>query len=158
MTVRPGVRLALDWGSARIGVAACDAAGTLAYPVETITQASDLTGVQRRLHALVSEYEPVEFVVGLPLHLKGTEGQTSQGVRQRAAWLAESFGVPVRLVDERLTTVMASRGLRESGRDARKQRAVIDQAAAVAILEHALDVERTAGRPPGEAITGRIDR
>lgn len=158
MSLRPGVRLALDWGQARIGVAACDRHGTLAYPVGTIAQASDLGLVRRRLTELVAEYEPFEFVLGLPLHLKGTEGQTAVLVRERAAWLAATYGVPVRLVDERLTTVTASRGLREAGRDARRQRAVIDQAAAVAILEHALDVERNTGRPPGTEVTGRTDR
>lgn len=158
MTLRPGVRLALDWGLARIGVAACDRMGTLAYPVETIRQASDLGHVRRRLAELVAEYEPYELVLGLPLHLKGTEGQTALLVRERGAWLAATYGVPVRLVDERLSTVTASRSLREAGRDARSQRGVIDQAAAVAILEHALDVERNTGRPPGEEITGRTDR
>lgn len=158
MTFRPGVRLALDWGQARIGVAACDRAGVLAYPVETIAGASDLPQVGRRLSALVAEYEPLEFVLGLPLHLKGTEGRTALLVRERAAWLAGTHGVPVRLVDERLTTVTASRSLREAGRDARKQRSVIDQAAAVAILEHALDAERSTGRPPGDVITGRTDQ
>lgn len=158
MTLRPGVRLALDWGLARIGVAACDRMGTLAYPVETIRQASDLGHVRRRLAELVAEYEPYELVLGLPLHLKGTEGQTAVLVRERGAWLAATYGVPVRLVDERLSTVTASRSLREAGRDARSQRGVIDQAAAVAILEHALDVERNTGRPPGEEITGRTDR
>lgn len=155
MSLRPGVRLALDWGLARIGVAACDRMGTLAYPVETISQASDLGHVRRRLDALVAEYEPFEFVMGLPRHLKGGEGQTAALVRDRAAWLATTYGVPVRLIDERLTTVAASRGLREAGRDARRQRSVIDQAAAVAILDQALDVERNTGRPPGDEITGR---
>lgn len=158
MTLRPGVRLALDWGLARIGVAACDRDGTLAFPVETIAQASDLGHVRRRLTELLAEYEPFEVVVGLPMHLKGTESQTATLVRERAAWLARAFGLPVRLVDERLTTVAATRGLREAGRDARRQRAVIDQAAAVAILDHALDVERNTGRPPGDEITGRTQR
>lgn len=158
MSLRPGVRLALDWGLARIGVAACDREGLLAYPVETVANAADLGWVGRRLRELADEYEPLEVVVGLPRHLRGGEGQTAVLVRQRAAWLVDTLGVPVRLVDERLTTVSASRGLREAGRDARQQRAVIDQASAVAILEHALDLERNTGRAPGEEITGRTDR
>lgn len=149
--LRHGVRLALDWGQARIGVAACDARGTLAYPVETIAPASDLGVVERRLRALVAEYEPIEIVLGLPRHLKGVEGAAASGVRQRAAWVAARLpGVPLRLVDERLTTVLASRQLRDAGRAAKRQRAVIDQAAAVAILEQALDAERATGRPAGE--------
>ncbi len=153
--LRPGVRLALDWGTARIGVAACDRLGTLAYPVETIARASDLDGVGRRLRALAAEYEPVEVVMGLPRHLKGVEGATAGLIRQRAAWVADLLGVDVRLVDERLSTVEASRQLRASGRDAKGQRGVIDQAAAVAILNHALDLEKNTGLAPGERITGR---
>nr|NLI49159.1 Holliday junction resolvase RuvX [Propionibacterium sp.] len=150
---RPGVRLALDWGHARIGVAACDAHGTLAYPVETIAPASDPGVVERRLRALVAEYEPIEFILGLPRHLKGVEGAAAAGVREKAGWLVRRFPeVPVRLVDERLTTVAAERQLRAAGRPARRQRAVIDQAAAVGILEQALDRERATGRPGGEVV------
>lgn len=154
--LRRGVRLALDWGQARIGVAACDRDGTLAYPVETITPASDEALVLRRLKALVAEYEPFEVVVGLPRHLKGVEGASAAAARERAGWLAARFpALGVRLVDERLTTVTASRALRASGRSARTAKAVIDQAAAVAILTHALEVERNTGHPPGEQINGR---
>ena len=153
---RRGVRLGLDWGAARIGVAACDAGGVLAYPVETIAPASDLGVVRRRLTALVGEYEPMEFVVGLPRHLKGVEWASAGGVRGQAAWLASEFpGVGVRLVDERLTTVQASRQLRQAGRPAKGQRAVIDQVAAVAILEGALEAERNTGLPGGEALNER---
>lgn len=152
--LRVGVRLALDWGQARIGVAACDPHGTLAYPVETIAPASDLAGVERRLRALLAEYDPIEIVLGLPRHLKGVEGAAAAGVRERAAWLRERFGLPVLLADERLTTVVASRQLHAAGRSAKRQRALIDQAAAVAILENALELERNTGRPGGELIAG----
>lgn len=157
MTFRVGVRLALDWGDARIGVAACDAHGTLAYPVETIHRASDDAHVLVQLRRIVDEYDPMEFVLGLPRHLKGVEGATAGKVRGRAAWLLRNFpGRGVRLVDERLTTVTAAQQLRAAGRDSRKQRGVIDQAAAVAILNHAIDAERQTGQPAGEAIeTGR---
>lgn len=152
-----GVRLALDWGRARIGVAACDAQGTLAYPVETLN-ARDEGAVAVGLRRLVAEYEPTGFIVGLPRHLRGTEGETAAYVRERARWLARRFpGVEVRLIDERLSTVSASRQLREAGRSARQQRGVIDQAAAVAILNTALDAERTSGRRAGEPIDGRTD-
>lgn len=156
--LRAGVRLALDWGGARIGVAACDRDGVLAYPVETITPASDEAHVLRRLTALVDEYEPFEVVVGLPRHLRGVEGASAAAARGHAEWLAERFPhVGVRLVDERLTTVSAGRALRESGRSARTAKAVIDQAAAVAILTHALEVERNTGSAPGEPVNGRTD-
>jgi len=159
VTARPGVRLALDWGQARIGVAACDALGTLAYPVETIHQASDEARVLAALRRLVAEYEPTGLVLGLPRHLRGAEGAAAAGVREKASWLARHFpGLEVRLVDERLTTVTAARTLREAGRSAKRQRAVIDQAAAVAILNHALELERHSGQAAGELVgTGRTE-
>ncbi|MBK8446242.1 MAG: Holliday junction resolvase RuvX [Micropruina sp.] len=144
---RLGVRLALDWGKARIGVAACDAEGTLAYPVETV-QAS---GAGTRLPVLLAEYEPIEVIIGLPRNLAGDEGPAASFVRAQTRALVEANPqVSWRFTDERLTTVDASRRLRSAGRDTRRQRAVIDQAAAVAILEQALAVERATGRPPGE--------
>lgn len=148
-----GVRLALDWGGARIGVAACDARGTLAYPVETIAGAQDAGHVAAALDRLVAEYEPTGIVLGLPRHLGGAEGENARLVRAQAGRLARRFpSVEVRLVDERLTTNAAQRDLREAGRGTREQRAVIDQVAAVAILNTVLDTERLTGRPAGELI------
>ncbi|OYN99134.1 Holliday junction resolvase RuvX [Enemella evansiae] len=154
--MRTGVRLALDWGDARIGVAACDAAGTLAYPVETVPgnkQSLD------RIAALVAEYEPFEVVVGLPRSLSGGEGPAAAKIRQHALALAGRLsGVQVRLLDERLTTVTAARTLSQRGRKAKQQRAVIDQVAAVTILEQALEAERRTGRPPGELLAETSER
>ncbi len=148
--MRGGVRLALDWGKARIGVAACDRDGILAHPVETIPAGPTALP---RVAALVAEYEPMELVLGLPRNLAGEEGPAAQAIRQVAADLVGTLpGVPIRLVDERMTTVTASRQLSKAGRSARQQRSVIDQAAAVAILESALHQERTTGRPPGEVL------
>ncbi|MBP8919591.1 MAG: Holliday junction resolvase RuvX [Micropruina sp.] len=145
---RRGVRLALDWGKARIGVAACDPDGTLAYPVETVPTAS----ASRRLPQLIAEHEPIEVLIGLPRTLAGTEGPAAVHVRgQVAALVAAHPQLGWRFTDERMTTVTASRRLHSAGRDTRRQRAVIDQAAAVAILEQALAAERSTGRPPGEA-------
>ncbi len=156
MSLRRGVRLALDWGQARIGVASCDPEGVLAYPVETIQAGNGEEHVTARLGALLEEYEPLEVILGLPKHLRGTEGETAAAVRQRGEWLSERWGVQVRLVDERLTTVSAAGALRSAGKSARSQREILDQAAAVAILDHALDIERNTGRPPGQLIdTGR---
>lgn len=149
--VRPGVRLALDWGQARIGVAACDPAGTLAYPVEAVGAGS---GAVPRIVALVAEYEPIEIVVGLPRSLSGGEGPAAATVRSQVAALVRAVDpLPVRLVDERLTTVTAAQRLREGGRSAKRQRGRIDAAAATAILEHALDSERHSSRPPGELLS-----
>ena len=148
-----GVRLGIDWGQARIGVAACDAGGVLAFPVETIAPASDARVVRDRLTAIVEEYEPVVAYLGLPRHLRGAEGESAARARGQARWLATAFpAVEVYLVDERMTTVSATRQLQEAGRSARTQRAVIDQAAAVALLEQALQHERTTGRAPGELL------
>lgn len=146
--MRAGVRLALDWGSARIGVAACDPSGTLAYPVETVPAGP---AALPRIRDLVGEYQPIELVLGLPRNLAGEEALAAQRIREVADELAAALpGLPVRLVDERLSSAAASRQLREAGRDSRRQRRVIDQAAAVAILEGALVHERTTGQPPGE--------
>lgn len=148
--MRIGVRLALDWGRARIGVAASDPEGILAHPVETVPAGP---GAVPRVAALVAEYEPLEVVLGLPRNLAGAEGPAAVAMREVGAQLRIGLpGVPIRLVDERLTTVTAARGLASAGRNTRRQRSVIDQAAAVALLELTLQHERTTGRPPGELL------
>jgi putative Holliday junction resolvase len=148
--VRSGARLGIDVGSVRIGVASCDPAGTLATPVETVRRgAGDLS----RLKALADEYGAVELVVGLPLSMSGASGPAAAAAREFAVRLAGVVDVPVRMVDERLSTVDATRTLRESGHPGRRQRSVIDQAAAVIILQNALDTERSTGTPPGVALS-----
>jgi len=147
---RRGVRLALDWGDARIGVAACDRDGVLAYPLDTVRAGADELA---QLVRIVVEHEPLEVVVGLPRSLSGADGPAARKVRERAVALAALVAVPVRLVDERLTTVTASRRLRESGKRAKEQRSVIDAAAAAAILEHAVALERSRGEAPGELVS-----
>lgn len=150
--MRPGVRLALDWGRARIGVAASDRDGLLAFPVETIAAGP---GAVARVQELVAEYEPLEVLLGLPRNLAGQEGPAAVAMREVAADLVAALPqVTLRLVDERMTTVTASRQLSSAGRDAKKQRRVIDQAAAVALLETALQAERNTGRPVGEEFPG----
>lgn len=148
--MRFGVRLGLDPGDARIGVARSDPSGTLATPVETVRRGQ---GDLRRLQQLVEEHEAVEVVVGLPRSLRGEEGPAARKVRTWAGRLARRLApVPVRLCDERLTTVSAEAMLRERGRLGQDRRAVVDQAAAVLILQHALDSERTSGQAPGEIV------
>lgn len=147
--MRRGVRLAVDIGTVRVGVASCDPDGLLATPVETVSRGS---GDLRRLVSLATEFEAIEVVVGLPRSLSGGEGPAAAKARQFAARLAGMVTVPVRLVDERLSTVAATRGLRESGVRGRRGRAVVDQAAAVVILQGALDAERASGRPPGHIV------
>ena len=147
--MRRGIRLGVDWGATRIGVAACDPAGVLAYPVRTIPAGPDAIA---QLAATVAEYEPIEVILGLPLTLRAEESFAASAVRAVAAEIDAAVGVPVRLVDERLTTRTASVLLRKAGRTARRQRSIIDQAAAVALLEQAMEYERTTGRPAGEVV------
>lgn len=145
------MRLAFDLGAARIGVAACDREGLLAYPVATVPARPDPVPA---LRALVVEYEPVAVVVGLPVDLAGQDGPAARSVRVRAGEIADAITpVPVFFADERMTTATAAGRLRATGHTARTSRGVIDQAAAVAILEGVLDSER-GGRAAFERATG----
>ncbi|HLT62336.1 MAG TPA: Holliday junction resolvase RuvX [Microlunatus sp.] len=156
--MRTGVRVALDWGGARIGVAACDPQGSLAFPIGTVKVTTDLAGTMRAVVELVTEREPIEVIVGLPRSLSGREGPAAAAIRERAVELARAIApTPVRLVDERLSTVSAARRLGESGRSARQQRPVIDAAAAATILEQALAGERATDQPPGEVVSAGTD-
>ena len=147
--MRRGRRLGVDIGSARIGVATCDPDGLIATPVETVPAGP---GAVARLVALADEYDVVEIVVGLPYSLSGREGPAAATVREAVGALMAATPRPVRLVDERLSTVTASQQLRAGGTKAKKQRPVIDQAAAVVILQNALEGERMRGNPPGHLI------
>lgn len=150
--MRRGRRLAVDVGDARIGVASCDPDGLLATPVETVP-GRDVPAARRRLAALVGEYEPLEVVVGLPRSLSGREGPAAAKVRAFAEQLAKDVHpVAVRLVDERMSTVTAAQGMRASGVSSKKGRSRIDQAAAVVILQSALETERASGGPPGQCV------
>lgn len=148
--MRRGVRLGVDVGDVRIGVAACDPSGLIASPVETVPAGP---GSAARLAELAAERGAVEVVVGLPRSMSGGEGPAAVKVRAYAVALSRNLqGLPVRLVDERLSTVTAERALRERGRRGARRRAVVDQVAAVVILQTALDAERTSGSAPGETL------
>ena len=151
--MRPGVRLAVDVGSVRVGVAASDPTGTLASPVTVLRR--DVRGGRDLLELaqLAREREAIEVVVGLPRSLRNTEGAAAAAARGYAIQLARAVApVPVRLLDERLTTVEAARGLRAAGRDSRSARGVVDAAAAVVLLQSALDTERRTEAPAGEIV------
>ncbi|PRY61447.1 putative Holliday junction resolvase [Knoellia remsis] len=171
--MRPGIRLGVDVGAVRVGVALSDPSGLLATPhatverrweaadgIRTVGEAGstdqDDTSAEddiAEIVALARRTEAVEVVVGLPRSLDGGEGPSAAAARAYAAELARRVApVSVRLVDERLTSVDAHRALRDSGVSGRRQRAVVDQAAAVLILQGALDAERGTGRPPGEPV------
>jgi putative Holliday junction resolvase len=153
--VRSGVRLGVDVGDVRIGVARSDPSGLIATPVETVRRGD---GDLQRLRDLAVADGAVEVVVGLPRSLSGGEGPAAAKVREFARDLAGAVDpLPVRLCDERLSTVTAEAVLRRQGKKGRKRRAVVDQAAAVVILQNALDTERSTGTAPGEVLAGRSD-
>ena len=134
--------LGIDVGTVRVGLALSDPTGTLASPLETLRRAKNKSDLDR-LAALVEEHEVTEVVVGEPVHLSGASGASAEDAGNYAQELADRIpNVPVILIDERLSTVTAASHLREGGIDSRKQRGVIDQAAAVVILQQFLDSRR----------------
>lgn len=135
----PGVVLAVDVGTVRVGVAASDPHRILASPVETVPAPG-----HARVAALAAEREAVLVVVGLPTSLSGRSVSASADMaRAYVKVLAPLVApVPVQLVDERLTTVMATAALRAAGRSGKRARAVVDQAAAVALLQTVLERAR----------------
>jgi len=150
--VRSGVRIGIDVGSVRVGVAASDATGTLASPVQVLQRdrrGSDLAAIA----ALATEREAIEIVVGMPRSLRDRQGAAATSARDYATEIARRVApVPVRLVDERLSTVQAQRALHDVGHTVRSSRKVIDAAAAVVILQAALDGERASGEPAGDLV------
>lgn len=162
--MRRGVRLGVDVGAARIGVARSDPDGTLAVPVETIhlTKSSAAKAAKSaqlcsdpvgKVGRLIAEYEVLEVVVGHPLGLSGNEGKAAELAQDFAQKLAETNpDTPILLLDERLSTVQAQQNLHSSGISTRQGRSVIDQLAAVIILQTALDAERSTGVQLGTII------
>lgn len=146
---RRGVRLGIDVGRARVGVARCDPDGMLAVPVETVPRAD--TSIDRIVE-IAGEYEPLEIIVGLPVNMQGADTLSTTDAREFAAALQQRSGVPVRLMDERLSTVSAHAALRSSGRSQKKSRSIVDQVAAVVLLQQAIDTEKSTGNPAGAAI------
>lgn len=147
---RRGVRIGVDVGRARVGVARCDPDGLLATPLETVPRED---GAVARIIALAEEYSAMELLVGLPMNLRGEETASTTDARDFAATLAAASALPVRLVDERLSTVSAHAALRSSGRSQRSSRSIVDQVAAVVLLQQALDVEKSTGRPHGTPVS-----
>jgi putative Holliday junction resolvase len=150
--VRRGVRLGVDVGTVRIGVARSDPDGLLASPLDTVRRG---TGDVAELVRLAAENEAIEVVVGLAVGLAGHEGRSAADGRAFAAALAERVTpIPVRLVDERFTTVLAHAGLSASGVGSRDRRQTVDKAAAALLLQGALDTERSSGEPAGQLVAG----
>ncbi|MGD0241953.1 MAG: Holliday junction resolvase RuvX [Streptosporangiaceae bacterium] len=153
---RQGVRLAVDVGSVRIGVARSDPGGVLATPLTVLRSGPGALAAQARveLAKLVAGEGAIEVIVGLPTSLSGREGAAATGARVFAADVAGRVApVPVRLLDERFTTTEAHGALRRGGKDARARRQIVDAAAAAVLLQAALDAERATGRPAGQLVS-----
>lgn len=151
-----GVRIGLDVGTVRIGVAICDPDGMLAVPLETINAGP---GAVDRALQLVIEHRVIAVYIGNPVNLKGASTQSTIAATSFAQQLATQLAasglsseVSVRMIDERLSTVTAQRGLHQAGRSVKTSRKVIDQAAAVIILEHALESEKRQGNIVGNTV------
>jgi len=148
--VRDGVRLAVDPGTVRIGVARSDHSGIIATPLTVVRRGK---GDLDALASLAAAEEAIEILVGLPRSLSGREGPAAATARQFASDLAARVApLPVRLVDERFTTSTAHEALRAGGKDSRARRQTVDSAAAAVLLEAALESERRTGRVPGELV------
>ena len=144
------MRLAVDPGSVRIGVARSDPGGVLATPLTVVRRGK---GDLDSLASLAAAEEAMEILVGLPRSLSGRDGQAAVTARQFAADLAARVApLPVRLVDERFTTSTAHEALRAGGHDSRARRQTVDAAAAAVLLEAALEFERRTGDTPGQLV------
>lgn len=148
--MRVGVRIGIDPGAVRVGVARSDPSGTLAVPLATLRRGH---GDLEAIAGFVREHAAIEVVVGDPVSLRGEAGRAAEDAREYAARIAESVDpIEVRLVDERLSTAAAQRQLTEVGRKHHKARMAIDQAAAVMILQNALETEHATGTPAGTTV------
>ncbi len=135
-----GRRLAFDYGDVRVGVAVCDPDGILATPVATL-KVKD-SNFWDQIIALIEEYEPVHIYVGSPKHLSGQSGTSVEKAEVFKNEIAERTSIDCTMIDERLSTVSAAKQLKDSGMNSRESKSGIDQAAAVAILEQALAIEK----------------
>ena len=135
-----GRRIAFDYGDVRIGVAVCDPEGILASPLPSLS-ATDKK-LKRQIVEIFAEYEPVAIYVGKPSHMDGSSGAAAEKAANFSLLLATLTQAPIHSIDERLSTVSAARHMRDSGVNAKAAKSRIDQAAAVAILEFALAIEK----------------
>lgn len=135
-----GRRIAFDYGDVRIGVAVCDFDAILATPLVTLS--SKDKSLSQSIAQIFAEYEPITIYVGRPSNMDGSAGVAAQKASAFSALLSTLTQAPVVQIDERLSTVSAARSMRDSGVNAKAAKSRIDQAAAVAILEFALSLEK----------------
>lgn len=145
---RRGRRIALDVGSVRVGVASCDPDGILATPLDVVRRDDDTTAVAR-IAVLVDEQSALEIVAGRPRSLDGSDRAAVGAAEEFLRAVASAVDVPIRLVDERFTTVQAHGVLQSAGRNSKQRREIVDAVAAVLILQAALDTEKSGGSPAG---------
>jgi putative Holliday junction resolvase len=150
--MRTGRRLAVDVGKVRIGIAICDSEAILSSPLAAVARLSSASDTVTSIAELVDAHGVIEVYVGDPLSLSGKETASTNDARLIASELSKAIAVPVRIIDERLTTVTATAKLRASGISARDSKAIIDSASAVEILESALSYEKSSGLAPGHLV------
>ena len=138
--MKRGRRIAFDYGDVRIGVAVSDPDSILSSPLTTL-KATD-KNLNQLISVIFSEIEPVAIYVGRPALLSGEDGAASEKAAKFAAELAAITTVPIEMIDERMSTISAARNLRDAGRSAKDSKESIDMAAAVAILEFAIEIEK----------------
>ena len=135
-----GRRIAFDYGDARIGVAASDQDSILVSPLTTLAAAS--RNLLKEIAVIFEEISPIQIYVGKPTNLSGVDSTATSKVLNFVEDLKKITETPIMLIDERMSTVSASRSLREAGLDSKKSKSIIDMAAAVAILEFAITFEK----------------
>ena len=154
--MRSGRRLAVDVGKVRVGLAISDFHGILASPLQNIARQVEDTETIRLIQAAIADEEILEIYVGLPISMSGGSTASTDDAVSIANALAATVSIPVRMIDERLTTVSASAALRSSGKNSKDGRKLIDQIAATMILEQALSIEKNTDRVPGMEL-GELD-
>ena len=147
-----GRKLAIDIGRARLGIAISDLSGILSSPLDSVRRLADDSDTIQEILKIVADNEVQEIYVGDPVSLSGEITPSTDDARNFSSLLQSNTEIPVRLIDERLTTVTAARNLRESGKNAKTSKLVIDSASAVVILEAVLHAERVSGETPGRSV------
>lgn len=152
--LRPGRRLAVDVGKARIGLAISDIHAILASPLATVARDSNAQkSVDEILALATADGDLLEIYVGVPVNLQGSVTSSTLDAVDFASLISENSATPVLLVDERLTTSLANSQLLAIGKTQKSARSTIDQMAAVAILEYALTLEKNSLQRPGLAVS-----
>lgn len=154
--MRQGRRLAVDVGKVRVGLAISDFHGILASPLQNIARQTDDSATVRLVLEAIADESVIEAYFGLPVSMAGNSSASTADAASLARAFAQASTIPVRMIDERLTTVSATSALRSSGKNSKDGRKVIDQIAATLILEQALAMEKNLGKQPGVAL-GELD-